>query len=862
LAVSELSEFLSGSDYDPTADRQDAQGAGTVLGSIDAKSESIAKATEITASTNEELVNINTGMLQALKSVSAGILGASAMIARAQGDVDFQTQNRFTQEEQALQGTSVALGGVMSGSFRGATALGGFLENVTGAINKVFGGTLNEAVGFLDNLTGGLLSDIGSSVFGGDQEIVDEGINIVGGQITDLINDVMVQSFAEIKTDGGWFGSDDYDTEFAALPDEIRNQFSLVFEGIVDSVSAGAAAIGLLPADIQSALNQFRVESQLISLEGLNAGEQTAAIQEVFSTIFDNLATSVVPFLDDFQRAGEGLGETLARVATQVQLTEEAAMSLGFALDSALGAEMMAGISDSLVKLVGGIEAFSTAITSFESNFFTEAEQFDINARRLTQAMGDLPLADTRQGFVDLLQAQDVTTIAGREAVATLLRLQGSADDYYSFLESAAEDAAQAAEQAARQAAQEAANAARAAEELLNTIRGETDSALGDLQLVINERKAVLQDSYTAETDLIKEQAAARIEANSLVLDAAKAGLQAINQELSGITAAADSLRGSFEPAQAGLRANALAILSSALASGDLTGTGQAADVASDINAGTYTNSADYRAEQARTLYTLSLLQDDGESQLSTAEITVERLEEQNELIRLDSERQIQAAEAALNRELEALDLMYQNQVTQVDELRGIRAGVSTITEAIRALAASVGSEVRVTPEVPVSDERQGVLGLYSSIGRTASSVTEAEIKYWMRSELSGTDLSKAFLQSAAAYAGDPNYGDFAANAQNILNAPGFADGGMHSGGLRIVGERGPELEATGSSKIMSNSELMSSLGGNQKLASEMQAMHSDMMQGLNVIAKNTNKGSRQLERWDLTGLPAAREFV
>jgi len=69
-------------------------------------------------------------------------------------------------------------------------------------------------------------------------------------------------------------------------------------------------------------------------------------------------------------------------------------------------------------------------------------------------------------------------------------------------------------------------------------------------------------------------------------------------------------------------------------------------------------------------------------------------------------------------------------------------------------------------------------------------------------------------------------------------------------------------MEVTGSSKIMSNSELMSSLGGNQKLAAEMKSMHSDMMQGLNVIAKNTNKGSRQLERWDLTGLPAAREFV
>jgi hypothetical protein len=30
----------------------------------------------------------------------------------------------------------------------------------------------------------------------------------------------------------------------------------------------------------------------------------------------------------------------------------------------------------------------------------------------------------------------------------------------------------------------------------------------------------------------------------------------------------------------------------------------------------------------------------------------------------------------------------------------------------------------------------------------------------------------------------------------------------MHSGGLRIVGERGPELEFTGPSRIMSNNDL------------------------------------------------------
>jgi hypothetical protein len=39
------------------------------------------------------------------------------------------------------------------------------------------------------------------------------------------------------------------------------------------------------------------------------------------------------------------------------------------------------------------------------------------------------------------------------------------------------------------------------------------------------------------------------------------------------------------------------------------------------------------------------------------------------------------------------------------------------------------------------------------------------------------------------------------------LNIPGFANGGNHMGGARIVGERGPELEITGPSRIVNNSD-------------------------------------------------------
>ena len=54
LAIQKITEFMN-DDYDPTASRQASQGTGTILGSIDAKSRSIEKATDLTASATGEL---------------------------------------------------------------------------------------------------------------------------------------------------------------------------------------------------------------------------------------------------------------------------------------------------------------------------------------------------------------------------------------------------------------------------------------------------------------------------------------------------------------------------------------------------------------------------------------------------------------------------------------------------------------------------------------------------------------------------------------------------------------------------------------------------------------------------------------
>jgi hypothetical protein len=59
--------------------------------------------------------------------------------------------------------------------------------------------------------------------------------------------------------------------------------------------------------------------------------------------------------------------------------------------------------------------------------------------------------------------------------------------------------------------------------------------------------------------------------------------------------------------------------------------------------------------------------------------------------------------------------------------------------------------------------------------------------------------------------------GNLVAFAQAVLASggvrlPGYADGGLHAGGLRLVGERGWEIEATGPSRIWNQEQIAAAL--------------------------------------------------
>jgi hypothetical protein len=86
----------------------------------------------------------------------------------------------------------------------------------------------------------------------------------------------------------------------------------------------------------------------------------------------------------------------------------------------------------------------------------------------------------------------------------------------------------------------------------------------------------------------------------------------------------------------------------------------------------------------------------------------------------------------------------------------------------------------------------------------------------------------------------------------------GFASGGDHPGGLRIVGERGPELEWTGPSRIFNTNQAAGMVGGDA--ASEIRELRREIGDIGFALAVNTQKTAKVLDRWDGEGMPPGRD--
>jgi hypothetical protein len=361
-------------------------------------------------------------------------------------------------------------------------------------------------------------------------------------------------------------------------------------------------------------------------------------------------------------------------------------------------------VVEAVAPVTGAVEDLTDAFNFFFENFFTQEEQFTKLSGDLNTIFAGLnmTLPATRIGVRDLVQGLDLTTEAGRTAYSAILNAGGALDSYYDTLEGRALDAANAAEDAAKAAA-DAANAARDAaeaaaqaaqklvQEALKAAQDATNGALSALRKSIDAEKAIKKAAYNESLDLIKREADARTDAANLALDAARKNLANLQSEVGGIMSALSGATSQLDPM--GSQSRAVSFLKAALQSGNLTGTGAAAQEASRLSAGNFANAAAFRREQVRTINLLSDISEVGTEQINYAELTVRGIEDEIKAIRESTAELIDFETLMFEQELEALDKQYVTAENQLNELRGIKTGIASVEAALKDFYSSIAAE-------------------------------------------------------------------------------------------------------------------------------------------------------------------------
>lgn len=401
LGVS-VGNVTGGGFSDSAANNQDSQG-NTIWGS---KSESISNSIDMTASATSDLVSINTNMLTALETMSVNISDAAALSIRGGFGEASDVSSQFYDDK---------------------------MNSVFEALALTIGGGSSLIAGLLTSTVGSYIT----SFLGGSSSTTDSGIQIQGGTLEDLQNSAEIDGYVETQYKKWRYGSTKTRTDYQSMS-EAGQQFSLVFASLADSVYEGAITLGLGTQEATDAINAFEIATTKISLKGLSAEAQQTAIEEVFSSIFDNLSGSVIPYIDEFQQVGEGLGETLSRLANEVSITELLADQLGITISDKLADPyLFATISDNLATMVGGLEEFASKTSSFIESFAPDSVKLEIATNAMNDALSavGLTLPSTTEGFWQLMDGLDANTDAGLEQIATLLNLESTASDYYSLLD-------------------------------------------------------------------------------------------------------------------------------------------------------------------------------------------------------------------------------------------------------------------------------------------------------------------------------------------------------------------------------------------------------------------------------------------
>ena len=223
------------------------------------------------------------------------------------------------------------------------------------------------------------------------------------------------QAYADIVEKGGLFRSDKRYTETAAVSQELDRFLDSGTKALLDGARAYGQALGL-PVE---ALAGVQKDVQVIF--GESAEENQKALLDAISGYGDALVAQWAEAVAPLANYNETTVETIGRVAGAIGTVNQVLETLGL---TALQASIAGGqAAVDLQALFGDLGTFQQAAGGYLQNYYTEAERTELSLKSIGEQLAAVGISvpGSRDAFRQLVEAQDLSTEAGREAFTVLM---------------------------------------------------------------------------------------------------------------------------------------------------------------------------------------------------------------------------------------------------------------------------------------------------------------------------------------------------------------------------------------------------------------------------------------------------------
>ena len=604
----------------------------------------------------------------------------------------------------------------------GAAQLTGLGETLSGAIGLL--GQTIAGYGIANFISGGYSTGLGNAV-----NILGALGGPIGGVIAGVVNRLFGRKLKDFGIEGTFGGESGFEgrqfqffqggllrsdkTRYSPLEESSRNLLADAFIQMRAQVGTFAEILGLGTDRLKDFTTSIK-----ISTKGLNDEQINEKFAEALRTVNNELAQQVLgtftrtyvdvaPPPDDaifsrgrqvggpedqgltrdpetgrffreeytpseFARDGETAIETLTRLATSLTTANGIFETLGQNLFEA--SLQGADFASSLIDLFGGAENFTNAASAYLQNFYTEDERRQLARQQIDRQLTAAGIATPTDiaSYRRLVEAQDLSTEAGRRAYAVLLQLAGA----FAEVERSAEQAREAAREQARQRERQA-----------------VDDAFAVLQASIEREKKVIQ----ARIDVARET----VDQLSGIFDLITDNVRELRQE-----AIAESLTA----------ASGRQFISQALVTAQTTGYLPEQDALS--------NAID-AARRGFGSENFATLEDQRFAQLVLAgelealgRITGDQLTEAERMLKVSQDQ------------LDALDAQLDYWQQQIDISRGELDATLSIADAIRALEAAILDSIAEPLPKPVGTETKPPAGGGATFGGSGPASPQEQSRF------------------------------------------------------------------------------------------------------------------------------------